>query len=270
MTPLDRNVIKDYLDENTTEVKGSITTAKQEILAKVKESAESGSSSGGVQTFTEDGTFTVPAGVTKILVTACGGGAGGGGAIASDEAGAGGNGGSCIIREPYTVIPNSKINIVIGLGGAAGTSSSSSNSNPKSGGSGGTTVIGSLVSLPGGVAQVYATTPNTEDRNVGAGNGGKGARTSSNSSQCRYAGDGENGVRGCGGTGDGYGARDGYTSGGGGGGSFGNGGNGAYYFNRKTHYATNAGYGGGGGGATNDTSSNTASAGGNGIVIIEW
>ena len=212
MTPLDRNVIKDYLDENTTEVKGSITTAKQEILAKVKESAESGSSSGGVQTFTEDGTFTVPAGVTKILITACGGGAGGGGAIASDEAGAGGNGGSCIIREPYTVIPNSKINIVIGLGGAAGTSSSSSNSNPKSGGSGGTTVIGSLVSLPGGVAQVYATTPNTEDRNVGAGIGGKGARTSSNSSQCRYAGDGENGVRGCGGTGNGYGARDAYTS----------------------------------------------------------
>ena len=124
--------------------------------------------------------------------------------------------------------------------------------------------------MPGGVAQVYATTPNTEDRNVGAGIGGKGARTSSNSSQCRYAGDGENGVRGCGGTGNGYGARDAYTSGGGGGGSFGNGGNGAYYFNRKTHYATNAGYGGGGGGATNDTSSNTASAGGNGIVIIEW
>lgn len=29
----------------------------------------------GTQTFTEDGTFTVPAGVTKILVTACGGGA---------------------------------------------------------------------------------------------------------------------------------------------------------------------------------------------------
>lgn len=159
MTPVDREVIKEYIGNNTTEVKGSITTAKQEILAKVKESAESSSSSGGVQTFTEDGTFTVPAGVTKILVTACGGGAGGGGAIASDEAGAGGNGGSCIIREPYTVIPNSKINIVIGLGGAAGTSSSSSNSNPKSGGSGGTTVIGSLVSLPGGVAQVYATTP---------------------------------------------------------------------------------------------------------------
>lgn len=218
----------------------------------------------GTQTFTSNGTFTVPAGVTKIWVTACGGGAGGGGAIRDNAAGAGGNGGSCIIREPYTVTPNSKINIVIGLGGAAGESSSSSSSSPKSGQSGGTTVIGSLVSLPGGVAQVYATTPNTEDRNIGAGIGGKGAEGSYKS----YAEDGENGVRGCGGTGYGYGAS--YTSGGGGGGSFGNGGNGAYYFNRELHHATNAGYGGGGGGATNDVSSKTASAGGNGIVIIEW
>ena len=31
----------------------------------------------GTQTFTSDGTFTVPAGVTKILVTAFGAGAGG-------------------------------------------------------------------------------------------------------------------------------------------------------------------------------------------------
>lgn len=217
----------------------------------------------GTQTFTKDGTFTVPEGVTKIWVTACGGGGGGGGSIGGDEAGAGGNGGSCIIREPYTVTPNSKINIVIGLGGAAGESGGSSSS-PTSGQSGGTTVIGSLVSLPGGVAPVYATTPNTEDRNIGAGIGGEGARVSSN----RYAKDGENGVRGCGGTGNGYGAD--YTSGGGGGGSFGNGGNGAYYFSGKLHHATNAGYGGGGGGATNDVSSKTASAGGNGIVIIEW
>lgn len=217
----------------------------------------------GTQTFTSDGTFTVPDGVTKIWVTACGGGGGGGGARRGDAAGAGGNGGSCIIREPYTVTPNSKINIVIGLGGAAGESSGSSSSQT-SGQSGGTTVIGSLVSLPGGVAQVYAATPNTEDRNIGAGIGGEGARGSSN----RYAKDGENGVRGCGGTGNGYGAD--YTSGGGGGGSFGNGGNGAYYFNGKLHHATNAGYGGGGGGATNDVSSKTASAGGNGIVIIEW
>lgn len=218
----------------------------------------------GTQTFTEDGTFTVPAGVTKIWVTACGGGAGGGGAISGEVSGAGGNGGSCIIREPYTVTPNSKINIVIGLGGAAGESSSSSSSSPKRGQSGGTTVIGSLVSLPGGVAQVYAIAPNTEDRNIGAGIGGEGAKGSSD----RYAKDGENGVRGCGGTGNGHGA--GYTSGGGGGGSFGNGGNGAYYFSKTLHTATPPGYGGGGGGATNYTSSNTASAGGNGIVIIEW
>ena len=95
MTPVDREVIKEYLGDNTTEIKGSVTTAKEEILARVKETAEAGSSSGGVQTFTEDGTFTVPAGVTKILVTACGGGA----SCNRDESSAraaGGQGGACI------------------------------------------------------------------------------------------------------------------------------------------------------------------------------
>ena len=48
----------------------------------------------GTQTFTEDGTFTVPAGVTKILVTAFGAGGGGGRYDAS-----GGQGGDRVIKK---------------------------------------------------------------------------------------------------------------------------------------------------------------------------
>lgn len=132
MTPVDREVIKEYLGDNTTEVKGSITTAKQEILAKVKETADAGSSAGGVQTFTEDGTFTVPAGVTKILITAFAGGAGGKGMN-------GGQGGSHIHKRAFAVTPKTIFPITVGKGGAAENN-------------GGATVIGDLVTLVGGFA----------------------------------------------------------------------------------------------------------------------
>lgn len=175
MTPLDRNVIKDYLDENTTEVKGSITTAKQEILAKVKESAESSSSSGGVQTFTEDGTFTVPAGVHKIFVTACAGGQAGeypGGSSAAE----GGDGGDWIFRQPYSVVPKSSISITVGQGGKS------------RGAKGGSTVIGALVTLTcpgvrGGRSKPYI------DGSAGFAAGGFAARLG-NSTSSEYGGGG--------------------------------------------------------------------------------
>ena len=181
MTPLDRNVIKDYLDENTTEVKGSITTAKQEILAKVKEAADAGSSSGGVQTFTENGTFTVPDGVTKIWITACAGGQGG--TRYSDSGsyyygGKGGDGGECIIREPYSVSAGQTISITVGNGGSAG-----SNGTP--------TIIGNLVTLRGG---------GTTTGLVGAGGGGKGGFYYRGSSDNHGAEYGLDGARGNGGT----------------------------------------------------------------------
>ena len=175
MTPLDRNVIKDYLDENTTEVKGSITIAKQEILAKVKEAAESSSSSGGVQTFTEDGTFTVPAGVHKIFVTACAGGQAGeypGGSSAAE----GGDGGDWIFRQPYSVVPKSSISITVGQGGKS------------RGAKGGSTVIGALVTLTcpgvrGGRSKPYI------DGSAGFAAGGFAARLG-NSTSSEYGGGG--------------------------------------------------------------------------------
>ena len=179
MTPVDREVIKEYLGDNTTEVKGSITIAKQEILAKVKEAAESSSSSGGVQTFTEDGTFTVPAGVTKILVTAFGGGGSGYGL-------GGGQGGNFVIKKAYSVVPKMTIPITIGNGGQAS----------REGTNGGATVVGSLVTLEGGGGGGAgygsggnggnggwsATNASGTDGGIGAGGGGEGSSASGYSS----------------------------------------------------------------------------------------
>ena len=213
----------------------------------------------GTQTFTSNGIFTVPAGVTKILVTACGGGAGGGGA-GWECTGAGGNGGACIIREPFSVTPGQTIGIIIGIGGAGGSNGTSSYGGD-SGKAGTATIIGSLVTLPGGDAGNTYWAPGL-NANVGAGRGGCGRYPSSNFSISSE--DGGKGARGTGGFGTYF-----YPDkpiGGGGGGSYGNGGSGAY----DSSPATKPGYGGGGGGGNVTSSSSGPSDGGNGIVIIEW
>ena len=94
----------------------------------------------GTQTFTEDGTFTVPAGVTKILVTAFGAGGGGGRYDAS-----GGQGGDRVIKKVYSVVSGTVIPITIGKGGAGAKAS-----NGAKGNDGGATVIGNIVTLDGG------------------------------------------------------------------------------------------------------------------------
>lgn len=98
---------------------------------------------GGVQEFTSNGTFTVPKGVFKILITACAGGEGGrtsqiaitGGATASQSRG--GDGGEWIFKKAFNVAPNDKISITVGSGG-------------QNGGAGGNTIIGNLITLLGG------------------------------------------------------------------------------------------------------------------------
>lgn len=98
---------------------------------------------GGVQEFTSNGTFTVPKGVFKILITACAGGEGGstsrieivGGATALQSRG--GDGGEWIFKKAFNVAPNDEISITVGSGG-------------QSGGAGGNTIIGDLITLLGG------------------------------------------------------------------------------------------------------------------------
>ncbi len=96
---------------------------------------------GGTQTFTANGTFIVPTGVTKIWVTACAGGQGAG-ASAGSNGSTSGDGGDWIIKQPYNVTPGQSISITVGQGGAAGIEPAN----------GGNTVIGSLVTLVGGGA----------------------------------------------------------------------------------------------------------------------
>lgn len=73
-------------------------------------------------TLTTTGTWTAPAGVTRINVTSCGGGGGGGGVAAATAAGASGTPGTCI-NFMSTVVPTSAYAYTIGAkgtGGAAG------------------------------------------------------------------------------------------------------------------------------------------------------
>lgn len=202
----------------------------------------------GTQTFTSDGTFTVPDGVTKILVTACGGGASCNGS--TDRYNAGGQGGACICKKAFSVTPGSKIPITVGkggvyvhlLGGSAGTP----------------TVIGNLITLPGGAkgnGKYIALSSST--RVDGGGIGGKGIDSSNEAIECI----GEDGLVGKGGNPLLYDGKE-Y---GGGGGSLGNGAipqNVSFAFN-----GIKAGYGGGG---AFSNYNNTVKNGGDGIVIIEW
>lgn len=139
----------------------AMESTSQQILNKLN--ASSGSGGGyrpGINIFTSNGTFTVPENVGIIYVTACGGGGGGGGAIwgtvyRAAGGGAGGGGGAFIYKKQYSVTPGQQIPITIGVGGAGGAPgqygnyTSSAVPNTK-GGIGGSTIIGNLITLPGG------------------------------------------------------------------------------------------------------------------------
>ena len=201
----------------------------------------------GVQEFTSSGTFVVPDGVHKILVTACGGGQGGGAYVDNgnwEYSGKGGDGGECIIREAFSVTPREVLSIVVGSGGAKADSS-------RIGGNGGATKVGNLVTLRGG---------GTAHGLIGSGKGGESGGYYDSAEKYPPM-DAEDGIRGKAGQTLGDNPT---NTGAGGGGSYGNGGDGA---NGKTA-ATNPGYGGGGGGG--GESSKTQTNGGKGIVIIEW
>lgn len=197
----------------------------------------------GTQTFTSNGTFTVPAGVHKILITACGGGGGGKGI-------SGGWGADYIVKRAFSVEPNAVIPITVGKGGLG----QDANSNPEiEATDGGATIIGNLITISGGFkggdnTRIHKGTKGGEDT-VFAVAGIQG--TSSGGSS-------------------------GSTGGRGGGACFGNGGdggtNGKYTIGKD---ATNGGTGAGGGGhaqrvGNSSSSYSKAGKGGDGIVIIEW
>lgn len=201
----------------------------------------------GAQTFTSDGTFTVPTGVTKILVTAFGAGGGGGRYDAS-----GGQGGDRVIKKVYSVVSGTVIPITIGKGGAGAKAS-----NGAKGNDGGATVIGNIVTLDGGgggTSKSHRGSP-----------GGSAAMNGMDSPMAN------GGLKGS----DTYYSDNTYEGGGGGGAGFGRGGDGGYA--TTGNYAGDGraggiGAGGGAGGRSRDGSkyNGDGGKGGDGIVIIEW
>jgi len=83
----------------------------------------------GIQEFTASSSFTVPAGVTHLLVEMWGGGGGGGGSLEAPGGGPGvavgsGGGAGAYSRAVVAVTPEATYNIVVGAGGAAGSDGS--------------------------------------------------------------------------------------------------------------------------------------------------
>ncbi|MEO7443580.1 MAG: phage tail protein, partial [Acidimicrobiales bacterium] len=65
----------------------------------------------GSQTFTANGTYTVPTGVTSVTVVCRGGGGGGGGSVVN---GGGGGGGGAYASSVLTVVPGAAHTITVG------------------------------------------------------------------------------------------------------------------------------------------------------------
>ncbi len=208
------------------------------------------------QTFTTNGTFTVPAGVTAIVAENWGGGAGG-----SNRSGAAGGGGAgAYTRGTLTgLIPGAILTITVGTGGTAGNNGSQTSissilanggtyvNNSRLGGAGGAAsvvggnILASFAGGNGGDARISTIGSNNEG---GGGGGGSATNTT---------------VGGIGGTGT--------LTGGSGGTGTGNGGRGADG-DGTPDAAAGLTPGGGGGGRGENTS--TSKSGADGQVTLTW
>ena len=193
-------------------------------------------------TFGTTGTtaWTVPAGVTRVLVRAWGAGGGGGGCQGSQSAASGGGSGA-YVEGVYSVIPGSVINVTAGAPGGGGAGGADNAGLP-----GGTSSFGPHCSATGGGGGLGASSGGYQ-----ATAGGGGAATGGNIfniaglAGTAAANTGSVGLSGAGGAT--YCGSGGAPSVGAGNQSF--------------------GFGGGGGGGANG---GTGGAGGYGFVIVEW
>lgn len=245
------------------------------------------------QTFTSNGTFTVPSTASLVLVYGSGGGGGGAGGAGhgtSSNGGGGGGGGAGSVPTlvPVVVTPSGTVSVVIGTGGAGGTGGGATTN-----GNGGTVGVASTfgtVTFPGGsggnggtqgsVPITAASGGNSggfTSRSTIAASGGDGGAISGGASGA--AGSAGNGTVFIGGGNAGAGGGASGGSGGGGGGSgFASGANGAaggavnVAGSAATSAAANSagGGGGGGGGGGNTGTGGNGSNGGSGKVIVYW
>jgi len=185
--------------------------------------------------------WTVPAGVTTVIVECCGGGGGG---LWGTTPGSGGAGAAFVKRTLTGLTPGTVISVTIGAAGPGG-------SNGTNGGNGGNTIFGSYITAfgaPGGLFGLIDVVNNL-DPYGGAYGGGLIAITPQN-------GFGQNGYKG--------GVPNSSFAGGGGAGPYGNGGNGAVF--GVSPAQNGQGYGAGGGSGT--TGSGTSGSGGSGYLAL--
>jgi hypothetical protein len=106
-----------------------------------------------IEVFSSNGSFTVPTGVSRIIIEAWGGGGGGGGNCSPNAAGAigGGGGSGAYVKKSIAVIEGQTYTITIGQGGSFGWSTAQNVfGQTGSGSSGGSTSFGNLLSIAGG------------------------------------------------------------------------------------------------------------------------
>ena len=106
-----------------------------------------------IQAFITNTSFTVPSGVTRIIIEAWGAGGGGGGNCSPNAAGAigGGGGSGAYVKKSITVVEGQTYAITIGQGGASGGSTAQNVfTQTGSGASGGNTSFGNLLTVAGG------------------------------------------------------------------------------------------------------------------------
>lgn len=198
--------------------------------------------------FAASGNFTVPAGITQVILF--GWGAGGGGSGGNGSGSNGGNGAGWGFRV-VTVTPAAVIAVTIGAGGTAGVGTGN-------GGAGGNTTFGALATFRGAQGGVHAGTT-TNIGYPGEAQGGIAVIPSS------VPGVGQNSIGFTGGAGGG-------GSGGSGGaaGPGGNGAAGAIFNGTGASAAANSGAGAGSGGDVGGGFNTTGGIGGSGFLYVMW
>lgn len=183
-------------------------------------------------------TFTVPAGITSLTVTATGGGGGGGG----NGGRAYGGGGGAIVTSTLSVTPGQNLSLYVGGGGFH---------SPYGGGGGGSTNVdaGSAHQIiAGGGGGAAASGAGGKGGSPWGGWGGGGNGNSGNGGGNGTGGYSDINSGGNGNGGDGGGGSNGYGLGGSGGFGYGTGGDGGGSYGGPSG-GGGGGYGGGGGGA---------------------
>ena len=197
-----------------------------------------------MQVFSSSGTFTVPVGVSRIMVDVWGGGGGGGSGYANYSGG--GGGGSGYGRGVFVVTPGATFTVSIGTAGNPSQNGGSSSFGALISASGGSAGGNASAAAGAGVGGVGGTSLGTFHANGAQGSGGASGTTSGTDSQCA----------------GGAGGSAGGSGGGGGGGGRG------HHLTANPGGAGAAPGGGGGGGGINSASG--GGSGGSGSIIVYW